>query len=1035
MSSQHKFKIIGIFVLAVALTVTLGACDMLFDVFDDTDDEIYVEEVDLPDDIEVLPGTEENKVIESYLPEETEVILSDGNEETLDITWKVPSSYDGNPKTTITQGYEFKAKIYFNDTLYENIVEVFVASEEIYELEDKGGFSEEELEKVVMKEGEIELDQKQYDKMEESFNKLLESDLDSSIKSKIENVLDERKLDIKELKEVSQKIQDEITNSNFESNEMLLVDKIKYEEEIPQSDIATLEEGSELVFSPISERGDRDFFDAETGEIILGKDGAGISVYKGANKQTGFLGFSLNNWIGGARADAWQEMIYHVPEETEVEVEAEFDYVESTWTPGAAAATSNLFSEFEDKRREEIIINPLLSWDYVLDKAIFIGQFVLPGTEISTVGGAVATLGSATYDAVDLMYSFAELSHPKDEEIYYETTLEPGTYRLRVGISGRATGAAAGVAKNTYLGFLEEVRISSHKDYPPDEYTLDVSTEGEGSVEIDPEKAEYEEGTEVELEAIPDEGWNFDYWEGDVEDADSAETTITMDENKAVTAHFKEKDDQSRETGEYVLFYDFEDGELNPFEKGINYEDGCSYDFTPCEWGVTTKDVISGNYSAYTYVNNNNIDIYADLSKEDDLDELPSGVYFKTKVSERHSVSDWNRVDYRFYADTDGENMIGRIIFDYDVGHSNTSYPILWYDGDENNQLGNLSWEGDTIYEIGFEVLDVEQGKGEVTINGNSFDVDLDYSSDEIQILNFRNYGTGSSGDEIKVWYDDIYLKHDDFEENGDFTDPTEGEVIITKEDLTGDGYEDIRLENNEIFLELHGEDLSGENYADLAGLSDEGNMIGSKGLGSSLQEPSKYKEFQEVETLTIIEEDSDKAKYEIATNYTLGGNPVIISWIVTLEKGNAFATADLKVTNKGESSFELEYPSGDIHDGIQILDLPRLDTNVDSDDYRFYLPNQGTFTFTDEFNWSTYSNTKWGTIFDNEQAFTFGYIKGSTIPNKWMTNNSSETLDYLVNSATLSPGETIEYSTLIGFHEGGSNAPEIGENIYNEVD
>ena len=72
MSSQNKFKIIGIFVLAVALTVTLGACDMLFDVFNDTDDttdtdpddEIYVEEVDLPDDIEVLPVSTSINIIQ-----------------------------------------------------------------------------------------------------------------------------------------------------------------------------------------------------------------------------------------------------------------------------------------------------------------------------------------------------------------------------------------------------------------------------------------------------------------------------------------------------------------------------------------------------------------------------------------------------------------------------------------------------------------------------------------------------------------------------------------------------------------------------------------------------------------------------------------------------------------------------------------------------------------------------------------------------------------------------------------------------------
>ncbi|MFP3871733.1 MAG: InlB B-repeat-containing protein, partial [Candidatus Aenigmatarchaeota archaeon] len=78
------------------------------------------------------------------------------------------------------------------------------------------------------------------------------------------------------------------------------------------------------------------------------------------------------------------------------------------------------------------------------------------------------------------------------------------------------------------------------------EYDLKIATEGNGAVEVDGERVEsdwtatYEEGTEVELKAIPDEGYVFKEWTGSHEDED-VEITVVMDENKTITAHFEEE--------------------------------------------------------------------------------------------------------------------------------------------------------------------------------------------------------------------------------------------------------------------------------------------------------------------------------------------------------------------------------------------------------------------------------------------------------------------------------------------------------------
>ncbi|MEF8874090.1 MAG: CARDB domain-containing protein [Candidatus Thermoplasmatota archaeon] len=68
-------------------------------------------------------------------------------------------------------------------------------------------------------------------------------------------------------------------------------------------------------------------------------------------------------------------------------------------------------------------------------------------------------------------------------------------------------------------------------------YELIFHIEGEGNVYLNPDQETYEEGTEVMLEAVPFQGWEFIEWTGDYE-GDEEEITITMDEDKEITAQF-----------------------------------------------------------------------------------------------------------------------------------------------------------------------------------------------------------------------------------------------------------------------------------------------------------------------------------------------------------------------------------------------------------------------------------------------------------------------------------------------------------------
>lgn len=71
------------------------------------------------------------------------------------------------------------------------------------------------------------------------------------------------------------------------------------------------------------------------------------------------------------------------------------------------------------------------------------------------------------------------------------------------------------------------------------EHTLTVTTTGDGSVTIDPDKDDYGPNEVVTLTAVPDDGWYFAYWETDLTGS-SNPGSITMDGNKTVNAVFKE---------------------------------------------------------------------------------------------------------------------------------------------------------------------------------------------------------------------------------------------------------------------------------------------------------------------------------------------------------------------------------------------------------------------------------------------------------------------------------------------------------------
>ncbi len=109
--------------------------------------------------------------------------------------------------------------------------------------------------------------------------------------------------------------------------------------------------------------------------------------------------------------------------------------------------------------------------------------------------------------------------------------------------------------ENSYsLGYLQEGNYEFHfkawdeivktKGFSVKEsilgHELSINVDGEGTVDPSHGTHTYEEGEEVTVNAIPENGWDFLEWSGDVSSKDK-EITVIVDENMEITANFEEE--------------------------------------------------------------------------------------------------------------------------------------------------------------------------------------------------------------------------------------------------------------------------------------------------------------------------------------------------------------------------------------------------------------------------------------------------------------------------------------------------------------
>ena len=126
--------------------------------------------------------------------------------------------------------------------------------------------------------------------------------------------------------------------------------------------------------------------------------------------------------------------------------------------------------------------------------------------------------------------------------LWLDTEAEPTVWQAEAtdNSGSRLTNGTIGVW--SYLSgekCWDDLEVLPLTDTPPPVFTLDVTPTGNGTVAIDPDQADYDAGTLVQLTATPDANWQFIEWTGDATGSDNP-LDVTMNSNKNITAVFAE---------------------------------------------------------------------------------------------------------------------------------------------------------------------------------------------------------------------------------------------------------------------------------------------------------------------------------------------------------------------------------------------------------------------------------------------------------------------------------------------------------------
>lgn len=314
----------------------------------------------------------------------------------------------------------------------------------------------------------------------------------------------------------------------------------------------------------------------------------------------------------------------------------------------------------------------------------------------------------------------------------------------------------------------------------------------------------------------------------------------------------------------------------------------------------------------------------------------------------------------------------------------------------------------------------------------NSFEVTYERSNSSVQlsyVVNGESRGSTTravasyeddlsylcltSGD-FSIYYDDLRAAE---------TSGASGPGVETR-DFTGDGEQDVKIWNGNVWLMLEGRHRDSKVFASRVGQSGS-HSSGGPWFFKPTDRSANQLRHRSTESVDPFE-TSDGVGYHLRRTHDLAGTPFEEVTTVFLPEGAESALVRVRLTNAGSSDVVLDQQSGHIHDGIMMVKGVPL--NDRGSDYRFHSTGSGTHSFDDVSTWEVFDlSGTYPTItaFDSSDAISYGLVDGSTGPRMAITNGDPPVrVDFMVKALTLGGGETARYTLAVGAHDGGSTAP-----------
>jgi hypothetical protein len=120
----------------------------------------------------------------------------------------------------------------------------------------------------------------------------------------------------------------------------------------------------------------------------------------------------------------------------------------------------------------------------------------------------------------------------------------------------------------------------------PHMYSLTVSCQGMGNIIKTPDQSMYHHGTLVKLTAIPNNGWVFDHWDGDLSGTINP-ISLTMNKDMIIQAVFSEDNDPHMVT--ITDLYPENNAVQVPVKRPFLYAEIDNNKQTPIQWSITTN--------------------------------------------------------------------------------------------------------------------------------------------------------------------------------------------------------------------------------------------------------------------------------------------------------------------------------------------------------------------------------------------------------------------------------------------------------------